>query len=111
MAKALTERQRAFGATLGRWRKQRRLTVQALADLADCSHSTISDVENGKRAATAGLLWKLAPHLFPEEADRYAVWGQLCEEAGIEWFGRHAREREPVSSAALAPVLPRRGSR
>ena len=45
------------------WRDYRRMTLQALADVAGVSKAYVSQIEGGKRAGTAATLKKLASGL------------------------------------------------
>lgn len=73
-----------LGTRLREQRERRGFKLAALGKLANVSHSTLSDVENGKRTPTAGLLWCVVPHLWPHR-DRYEIWAELAHEAGIPY--------------------------
>jgi transcriptional regulator with XRE-family HTH domain len=53
----------SLGLALKCLRKNQRLTLRQLADLANISNSYISQVENNRRKPSADYLLRIAPHL------------------------------------------------
>jgi transcriptional regulator with XRE-family HTH domain len=55
--------QKRVGGNVARLRKQRGLTQEALAQAADVKQTYLSEIENGKRNPTLGMLVRLATAL------------------------------------------------
>ena len=55
--------QKRVGGNVARLRKQRGLTQEALAQAADVKQTYLSEIENGKRNPTLGMMERIAAAL------------------------------------------------
>ena len=52
--------QKGFGARLKEFRRSRRVTQEQLAELSNCSQTTIARIESGERSADVYLVYQVA---------------------------------------------------
>ena len=55
--------QKAFGARLKEFRRSRRVTQKRLAELSNCSQTTVARIETGERVADAYLVKQVVEEL------------------------------------------------
>jgi transcriptional regulator with XRE-family HTH domain len=79
--------QESVGVVLARWRKRKRLTGQALGELAGMSQAKISRLENGVVAAEPGDVRLLAEHLgMPSaEVERVVALAERADNRLTDW--------------------------
>jgi transcriptional regulator with XRE-family HTH domain/tetratricopeptide (TPR) repeat protein len=84
-----------LGAEIRRLRAARGLSLDALAKLAHCSSSHLSEVENGRKLPSVGLIQNLYRVLETAGEDRLVgrFWGAVAEQT-VERHDRQARRRQ-----------------
>jgi transcriptional regulator with XRE-family HTH domain len=108
-----TSRRAELGAEVRRLRAARRLSLDALAKLVHCSSSHLSEVENGKKLPSVGLIQNLDRVLETAGEDGLVerFWGAVAEQT-VERHDRQARRRQagerrlalPPASVAPQPT-------
>jgi transcriptional regulator with XRE-family HTH domain/tetratricopeptide (TPR) repeat protein len=108
-----TSRRAELGAEVRRLRAARRLSLDALAKLVHCSSSHLSEVENGKKLPSVGLIQNLDRVLETAGEDGLVerFWGAVAEQT-VERHDRQARRRQagerrlalPSASVELQPT-------
>jgi transcriptional regulator with XRE-family HTH domain len=108
-----TSRRAELGAEVRRLREARRLSLDALAKLVHCSSSHLSEVENGKKLPSVGLIQNLDRVLGTAGEDGLVerFWGAVAEQT-VERHDRQARRRQagerrvalPPASVELQPT-------
>jgi transcriptional regulator with XRE-family HTH domain/tetratricopeptide (TPR) repeat protein len=109
-----TSRRAELGAEVRRLRAARGLSLDALAKLVHCSSSHLSEVENGKKLPSVGLIQNLDRVLETAGEDGLVerFWGAVAEQT-VERHDRQARRRAterrlalPSASVELQPTGP-----
>jgi transcriptional regulator with XRE-family HTH domain len=109
-----TSRRAELGAEVRRLRAARGLSLDALAKLVHCSSSHLSEVENGKKLPSIGLIQNLGRVLETAGEDGLVerFWGAVAEQT-VERHDRQARRRAterrlalPSASVELQPTGP-----
>jgi transcriptional regulator with XRE-family HTH domain/tetratricopeptide (TPR) repeat protein len=97
-----TSRRAELGAEVRRLRATRGLSLDALAKLVHCSSSHLSEVENGKKLPSVGLIQNLDRVLETAGEDGLIerFWGAVAEQT-VERHDRQARRRATESGVAL----------
>jgi transcriptional regulator with XRE-family HTH domain len=97
-----TSRRAELGAEVRRLRAARRLSLDALAKLVHCSSSHLSEVENGKKLPSVGLIQSLDRVLETAGEDGLVerFWGAVAEQT-VERHDRQARRRATERRVAL----------
>jgi transcriptional regulator with XRE-family HTH domain/tetratricopeptide (TPR) repeat protein len=108
-----TSRRTELGAEVRRLRAAQRLSLDALAKLVHCSSSHLSEVENGKKLPSVGLIQSLDRVLGTagENGLVERFWGAVAEQT-VERHDRQARRRQagerrvalPSASVELQPT-------
>ena len=97
-----TSRRAELGAEVRRLRAARGLSLDALAKLVHCSSSHLSEVENGKKLPSVGLIQNL-DHVLETAGEDGLVerfWGAVAEQT-VERHDRQARRRATERRVAL----------
>jgi transcriptional regulator with XRE-family HTH domain len=99
-----TSRRAELGAEVRRLRAARGLRLDALAKLINCSSSHLSEVENGKKLPSVGLIQNLDRVLGTAGEDGLVerFWGAVAEQT-VERHDRQARRRQAGESRAELP--------
>ena len=97
-----TSRRAELGAEVRRLRAARGLSLNALAKLVHCSSSHLSEVENGKKLPSVGLIQNLDRVLETAGEDGLIerFWGAVAEQT-VERHDRQARRRATERRVAL----------
>ena len=97
-----TSRRAELGAEVRRLRAARGLSLNALAKLVHCSSSHLSEVENGKKLPSVGLIQNLDRVLETAGEDGLVecFWGAVAEQT-VERHDRQARRRATERRVAL----------
>ena len=97
-----TSRRAELGAEVRRLRAARGLSLDALAKLVHCSSSHLSEVENGKKLPSVGLIQNLDRVLETAGEDGLVerFWGAVAEQT-VERHDRQARRRATERRVAL----------
>jgi transcriptional regulator with XRE-family HTH domain len=101
----VASRRAELGAEVRRLRATRRLSLDALAKLVGCSPSHLSEVENGRKLPSVGLIQNLDRVL--ETAGEAGLverfWGAVAEQT-VERHDRQARRRQATRSHVALPL-------
>jgi transcriptional regulator with XRE-family HTH domain len=99
-----TSRRADLGAEVRRLRAARGLSLDALAKLVGCSSSHLSEVENGRKLPSVGLIQNLDRVL--ETAGEAGLverfWGAVAEQT-VERHDRQARRRQATEKRVALP--------
>ncbi len=97
-------RRAELGAEVRRLRAARGLNLDALAKLAHCSSSHLSEVENGKKLPSVGLIQNLDRVLETAGEDGLVdrFWGAVAEQT-VERHDRQARRRQATERRVALP--------
>ena len=99
-----TSRRTELGAEVRRLRAAQRLSLDALAKLVHCSSSHLSEVENGKKLPSVGLIQNLDRVLETAGEDGLIerFWGAVAEQT-VERHDRQARRRQAGERRVAPP--------
>jgi transcriptional regulator with XRE-family HTH domain/tetratricopeptide (TPR) repeat protein len=99
-----TSRRAELGAEVRRLRAARGLSLDALAKLVHCSSSHLSEVENGKKLPSVGLIQNLDRVLGTAGEDGLVerFWGAVAEQT-VERHDRQARRRQADERRVALP--------
>jgi transcriptional regulator with XRE-family HTH domain/tetratricopeptide (TPR) repeat protein len=99
-----TSRRAELGAEVRRLRAARGLSLDALAKLVGCSSSHLSEVENGRKLPSVGLIQSLDRVLDTAGEDGLVerFWGAVAEQT-VERHDRQARRRQATEKRAAPP--------
>jgi transcriptional regulator with XRE-family HTH domain/tetratricopeptide (TPR) repeat protein len=99
-----TSRRAELGAEVRRLRAARGLSLDALAKLVHCSSSHLSEVENGKKLPSVGLIQNLDRVLGTAGEDGLVerFWGAVAEQT-VERHDRQARRRQAAERRVALP--------
>jgi transcriptional regulator with XRE-family HTH domain len=97
-------RRAELGAEVRRLRAARGLSLDALAKLAHCSSSHLSEVENGRKLPSVGLVQNLDRVLETAGEDGLVerFWGAVAEQT-VERHDRQARRRQAAERRVALP--------
>ncbi len=95
-----------LGAEVRRLRAARGLSLNALAKLAHCSSSHLSEVENGRKLPSVGLVQNLDRVLETAGEDGLVerFWGAVAEQT-VERHDRQARRRQAAERRVALPSV------
>ena len=99
-----TSRRAELGAEVRRLRATQGLSLDALAKLVHCSSSHLSEVENGRKLPSVGLIQSLDRVLETAGEDGLVerFWGAVAEQT-VERHDRQARRRQATEKRAAPP--------